>query len=318
MTQPEIDEKTLPDPFDFEHLCGPKVDGPGWSHTVVLLNGLKGGTRKVWTPRTGDPWWNRFSADLGNATIISYNISQKPIRLSRSKETPLERNSHGILTNLRDRGILNKRTVFIGYSFGGILLKRMLADMVSNSYFEPRYANVTALAFLGVPHQGSRWAMWALFFFRPFGTVHLKDLKPKSRTLESVGNDFKRAFAEKFVGTSLVSLLEGRRITIGSLLASNLPAISERLAGASGWITSAVLNRPIYKKVVEDVSAELGLPNETVLRADGCHLSLPWFAYDGAESVMSDLISALKSGLTPRGESAYSFDMITRRIEPKE
>jgi|HubBroStandDraft_5_1064220.scaffolds.fasta_scaffold11633_6 hypothetical protein len=302
-----------------EHLCGPSVGADNWSHNVILLNGIKGQARGTWTPSKGQAWWQKFSEDLGNATILSYDVPQPPFRLSRlwrSNENPLEQNAREIVADIGTRGLLNRKTMFIGYSFGGILLKRMIAEMRGDlEGSEIPRINVIALAFLGVPHQGSRWAKTALYFLRPFGTTHIKDAKPRSRTLLDVDDTFRKTLRQAFGDVAVISLLETRRMTLGTVLAVKLPAINQALSRLPAWATRGLLAWPIYRLVVEQDSATLGLEQEVIVEVDACHLTLPWFVFEGAEDALDQLASIVRPRIEYDCSGKYYFQILTQRIE---
>lgn len=299
-----------------ERLYGPEVGAPDWNVNVILLNGLKGSGRDTWTPPVGEAWWQSLSQQLGGATILSYNIPQRPLRVQRANETPLEWNAREIIDDIADRGLLNKKTIIAGYSFGGILLKGMIAEVHNGKHRKIglRYQNIVAFAFVGVPHKGSLWATIAMFALRLFSTTNLKDASLRSRTLKDVDERFKNAVGERFRRVPVVSIIETKPVSVGTLLDAHAPRAKSHLAWLPEQLFSWLMSVQIYRPVVEKQSATTDLDTEELIEADACHLALPHFNFADAQTVLAKMVTVMRPlvEVDPAGDPL--FEMFGQRI----
>ncbi len=206
---------------EYEHFHGPKPFDKDWKLNVVLFNGLKGNARDTWTPPDGKPWWADFSEMLGGATILSYSVPQHAFVKRGQPELRLEENAREIVDHIANEGLLKVNTVFVGYSFGGIVLKRIVADIRSDRRFLFR-AEFERLDVSGGASSGFSvgtlfaeipWTVW-------FGP--LEDSKPGSPALTGVGRVFDDARERRFSDVRIISVRETERISLGSYVANKV------------------------------------------------------------------------------------------------
>ena len=314
---------------DPELLYGPEPASSAWRSNVILLNGLKGDARTTWTPPippSGDVWWKRLSDGLGGASILSFDVPQEVVRSVDEDDITLEQNAGAVLELIQRAKLLNTKTLFVGYSFGGILLKLVLADMLSREpkHFRPRLGNITGLVFLGVPHKGSPWANKGIKVIRSLrrsrlmsqvaGTSHLEDVQQDSRILNIVGDRFQVAWDSKFATLPIVSVVEQRRIIVETILSKRVPKLDKIVRRLPQSWQSAVLGLELDRLIVDSDAAVLNLETESVLGADCCHMALPWFQFDGAAAVLDHIIQTFGQSMTSNPDGEADFRLLTDGI----
>lgn len=271
---------------------------------VVLFHGLWGNAQTTWTPQTGTPWWQTVSSALGGAAVLSYDVGLSPIKSRRKATQLLEESSRAIVDHLHDQCILNTPTFFVAYSLGGILLKRVIADMNDRhaAHFGPRRPNVRGIAFLGTPHQGSQWATVAWRVGSAAVTSHLHDLVHKSRYLNDTQLSFADTVKSYYRETPIISVIE-----------TLVPAVREFLPVQVRAVRFSLLDRPVSAKlVVRPESAILSMENESVVRADSCHVGLPKFQYNGALDVQGLIVNTMRRTIAVDGDSRRYHAMLSK------
>lgn len=138
---------------------------------VVAVHGLQGDAYKTWEHENGSLWLRDFlPSDIPNARIMTFGYDST-VAFGRSvtkiEDTALELLNH--LSAKRTRlapGTPSKPIVFICHSLGGYVVKKALVlahDRNSSLGYRDVLASTKAIAFLGVPHEGSDSARWADF-----------------------------------------------------------------------------------------------------------------------------------------------------------
>ena len=133
---------------------------------VIAVHGLQGHPFATWTHDDGNLWLkDDLPGDVPSARILSFGYDSN-IAFSRSVVT-VEDIASQLLNDLynereKDEAIAAKRPiVFVCHSLGGIVVKKALViahERSSNAGFKDILENTRAIAFLGVPHQGSKSA----------------------------------------------------------------------------------------------------------------------------------------------------------------
>lgn len=177
-----------------EHLAGPQPLGVNWKRTVFLLHGMGGHPEKAWGERE-NAWYRDLGPELDGTCVLSARLRLK--HFSRLNEPLLERVSRSVALEIEAAGLLDRRIAIVSHSAGGLLAKRLLADMLindPNSYFFHRRRLLRGVFFLGVPHRGSPWASKLVAkLFGPWRTESSKDLRPGSRVLVNSQHEFENS-----------------------------------------------------------------------------------------------------------------------------
>ena len=135
---------------------------------VVAVHGLQGDAYKTWEHENGSLWLQDFlPADLPEARIMTFGYDST-VAFSKSVAN-IEDKALELLNALSSErvpapGCQSRPIVFICHSLGGIVVKKALIlahERNSNPEFKDILDNTKAIAFLGVPHQGSNSAWWA-------------------------------------------------------------------------------------------------------------------------------------------------------------
>ncbi|MCJ1344417.1 hypothetical protein MMC31_002620, partial [Peltigera leucophlebia] len=192
---------------------------------VVAVHGLQGDAYKTWEHDNGSLWLRDFlPADIPNARIMTFGYDST-VAFSKSV-AKIEDKALELLNHLSARRYLAapgkpaRPIVFICHSLGGIVVKKALVlahDRNSNLDYKDISANTKAIAFLGVPHEGSNTAWWAGFatnLLKSFSlgtstnTAIVSDLEKGSATLA----DISRKFVEKAPDMIVYTFYERERL----------------------------------------------------------------------------------------------------------
>lgn len=174
---------------------------------VVAVHGLQGHPFRTWTHENGNLWLkDDLPEDVPSARILTFGYDST-IAFSRSVAT-IEDIALQLLAGLRierenDKAIEARRpVVFVCHSLGGIVVKKALVlahERSSNSGFKDILDNTKAIAFLAVPHRGSKTADYAHTLANALkvasigtsaNTALLAGLKKNSPMLEDISKQF--------------------------------------------------------------------------------------------------------------------------------
>lgn len=174
---------------------------------VVAVHGLQGHPYTTWTHENGNLWLkHELPEDVPCARILTFGYDST-IAFSRSVAT-IEDVALQLLTGLRlerdnDKAVGARRPiVFVCHSLGGIVVKKALVlahERSSNPGFKDILANSRAIAFLGVPHRGSKTADYTSILANALkvasvgtstNTALLAGLKKNSPMLEDISKQF--------------------------------------------------------------------------------------------------------------------------------
>ena len=174
---------------------------------VVAVHGLQGDAYRTWEHDNGSLWLRDFlPADIPNARIMTFGYDSA-VAFSKSV-AKIEDKALELLNHLSAKrspaapGSPPKPIVFICHSLGGIVVKKALVlaqDCNSNLDYKDISENTKAIAFLGVPHEGSDSAKWAGFAANLLksasigistNTAIVSDLEKGSSTLARISKQF--------------------------------------------------------------------------------------------------------------------------------
>ncbi len=133
---------------------------------IVAVHGLQGDAFKTWEDRHGTLWLrDLLPEDIPSARIMTFGYDST-VAFSNSVAR-IEDKALDLLNRLggqRDENTDRRPVVFICHSLGGIVVKKALIlahERSSDPTFKDILINTKAIAFLGVPHEGSDSAWWA-------------------------------------------------------------------------------------------------------------------------------------------------------------
>ncbi|KAG8820249.1 hypothetical protein FRC18_011780 [Serendipita sp. 400] len=179
--------------------------GSTYPYTWMGKNNLT--RRKTWFPFSKPKverveWLRRYlPEDLPAARIMAFEYNSK--WLYNSDFLGLHEHASALLTALVDnrQDSPGRPILFIGHSYGGLVIKQTLILSHKGKTDPPNLrqwiADVeSSIAFLGTPHQGSNYALFAhilSFFYAPFGGTyaHVLKLLSDSDRLVELDRDFK-------------------------------------------------------------------------------------------------------------------------------
>jgi len=206
---------------------------------VIAVHGLGSKYPKTWT-KDNKMWLRDFLPDdFPRARILAFVYPSEAF--NNPDFVGLRALGGSLLRSLiKDREKLySKRKrplIFIGHSFGGLVIKEALAlSQVSNSSIEGHHGYIAdatrGVLFLGTPHFGSRYAFGGLLWtrlFEIFGKTYsglLRTLQQLSPELEYLNQDFLAIPAiRKLPQRSLVCFYETKGLWFG------VPVVDERSA----------------------------------------------------------------------------------------
>jgi hypothetical protein len=189
--------------------------------------------------------------------------------------------------------MLSRPTIFIGYSLGGILLKNILIDMntISRWHFEPRKTNLKAVVFIGTPHFGASIAGAVAFGLLGRASQHVWDLRKNSRFLKETHRKFCDLRKHYYRTLRIASVVETRGPSINSL------AYPHRVDARKGIGSVRV---PI---IVNEKSSVGQFENELVIRAESCHMNLPFFNFPNSSLIEQELLDFILNSMPKAGYS---------------
>lgn len=192
---------------------------------VVAVHGLQGEVYRTWEHDNGSLWLRDFlPADIPNARIMTFGYDSTTAfskSVAKIEDMALELLNHlSAKRSPAQPGTPSKPIVLICHSLGGIVVKKSIAlahDCSSNLDYRDISANTKAIAFLGVPHNGSNSARWAGFaanllksasIIISTNTAIVSDLEKGSTTLANIS----KQFVEKTPNMILYTFYETERL----------------------------------------------------------------------------------------------------------
>jgi hypothetical protein len=175
-----------------ELYCGkdPAID-------IIAVHGLGATADFAWIRKTDNGTVNWLSdplmlpSQLPNSRVFTFNYESKWIL-----EAPRQRRTLcaiQLLTALKDRP-RDRPLIFIGHSFGGIVIEQALVSAI-NQGFEHVAIATAGILFLGTPHRGSAASKWGELIaksMKNFGSEDriLKNLREGSEVLVDLLYEF--------------------------------------------------------------------------------------------------------------------------------
>ncbi|KAI5848526.1 hypothetical protein DFP73DRAFT_629907 [Morchella snyderi] len=208
---------------------------------IVAVHGLGSNPDWAWTHGSGTMWLkDLLPGCFPNARIMAFNHNSKWNRDSPVKS--IEHCGKELLDNLNlvRKGVEERPIIFIGHSFGGIIIKKALVIAGSKHRNDSRYKSfekvITGIIFLGVPHDGSRLtAIGKLLshgtYWLGSSTEILESLKPGARELRDLNNTFLTGYQG---GLKIISFWEMQMTKIWNI--PLLQAVDENSATIPGGI----------------------------------------------------------------------------------
>lgn len=143
--------------------------------SIVAIHGLNGHAFKTWTDQDGHMWLrDSLPHHIPNSRIMTYGYDSA-LRHTKSK-LHLNDFAQDLLSWLdreRQEPEEEKRPlVFICHSLGGVVVKQMLVmAAVAGDEFSNLSKSISAIAFFGTPHRGSKSASPARMLSRIFNAA---------------------------------------------------------------------------------------------------------------------------------------------------
>jgi pimeloyl-ACP methyl ester carboxylesterase len=122
---------------------------------LVFVHGIGSDSKSAWTSDRTGAYWPQLLAndqDLSSFAVLTASYRSPYIRHAASIEQAAEM----LGTRLRDKGIYTSfsHVVFIAHSMGGLIVRRMLVNLV-NIGDEPAVKRVAVVFFFGTPTSGA-------------------------------------------------------------------------------------------------------------------------------------------------------------------
>lgn len=182
-------------------LSGPPPGTPDCQMNLVLVHGIDGDHLTTWTSQSEEkPWYETIISAAPTLSVSTVDIPYSHRKWLSGSEEYLEQLSVQLLKKLMEGHILDRPTMFLCHSLGGILLKRVVTDALSSAKgttLARRRANWRKIAFIGVPHNGSPWAKtWFAKLLILMRSETSRDLKPGNRFLVAVDKGFEQSITQ--------------------------------------------------------------------------------------------------------------------------
>jgi pimeloyl-ACP methyl ester carboxylesterase len=123
---------------------------------IVFVHGLGGDARQTWlNKKTGFYLPTKISEET-KTRVFSLGYANPPVRII-GKGMSLEERANNLLHLLETNNIFKRKTILIGHSFGGLIIKKILLSLKLRSNPE-NFQSIVGVVFLATPHLGSRLA----------------------------------------------------------------------------------------------------------------------------------------------------------------
>jgi triacylglycerol esterase/lipase EstA (alpha/beta hydrolase family) len=127
---------------------------------VIFIHGLNGDYRTTWLNESSQLFWpEAIAKDLADVGVWSIDYDAAPSDWL-GPTMPLNDRSKQLLEQLRLSGLGKKPTIFVCHSLGGLVVKTMLRDALTqnNQNWEGFAKKTKGVMFLATPHTGSTQA----------------------------------------------------------------------------------------------------------------------------------------------------------------
>jgi hypothetical protein len=223
------------------------TDDAGRVGDVVFVHGLGGNPRAYWMadrnkPETFWPAW--IGADVAGVGVWSLGYDAAQFAWQGSAMPLFDRAKNALALLDADR-IGDRPIVFITHSMGGLLVKQMIQHglTLGDSRWKAITNQTRGVCFIATPHSGADLANYVKFLAKFLATIAVEDLKANAPQLRGL-NEWYRNHAFSRFKTEVYC---EKKVT--------------------GWKGLGVI-------VVDDRSADPGLPGVTPIPLDEDHLSI--------------------------------------------
>lgn len=214
---------------------------------VVFVHGLGGNAREYWMadpnkPETFWPAW--IGEDVPNVGVWSLGYDAAKFAWEGAAMPLFDRAKHA-LALLDIEGIGERPIIFITHSMGGLLVKQMVQNGLTLG--DARWKAITdrtrGVSFIATPHSGADLANYVKFLAKFLATVAVEDLKANDPLLRALNEWYRNHAFTRFKTEAYCE----KKVT--------------------GWKGLGVI-------VVDDRSADPGIPGVSLIPMDDDHLSI--------------------------------------------
>lgn len=187
---------------------------------VIFFHGLEGDAKDTWINKEYNFYLPREVGENTNTRCFVIGYSNPASRFL-GKGMSLEERSKNLLALLRSNFLLERSTVLVGHSFGGLLIKKIMLE-IKLAGDAVHFDNLKGVVFLATPHSGSRWANLIYLAQGVFGgTLAVRDLRYKNRELIALNKDFDRLVSGEAFKVKLQSYGENANFMVVNARSSN-------------------------------------------------------------------------------------------------
>lgn len=194
------------------------------STDIIFIHGLTGDAKATWLNLNTKFYLPREIVE--NTNIRSFVVGySNPASRFLGKGMSLDERTKNLSLLLRNNSIFQRRTILVGHSFGGLLIKKLMLSMKLSGSTE-EFSNLKGVIFLATPHFGSRWANF-IYLIQGFivGTQAVKNLFYKNKELMILGQDYAELVSSSSINIKLRSFGENSNFMVVNSRSSN-PNIS--------------------------------------------------------------------------------------------
>ena len=174
-----------------------KSEKTGVRTVLVFVHGVLGDSHGTWTAEGVAGGWPGLvirDAQMVPADVLAVGYKSQPL----SEASNIEEIAVRTLQVVKDEGVFDRydSIVFVVHSMGGLVTKRMLKTLQSES--PPRFAQVKAVLFFSTPAQGSDLAALAEWVS---SNPQFRDMKPSdfNSLLQVLDNDWRTLLRKRTV-----------------------------------------------------------------------------------------------------------------------
>src|SRR5665213_1213367 len=117
--------RTFQGKFSLDVLVGNGPEQDVGRPRIILLHGMRGATQRTWNPQKAVTPWYAELAKQHNCVVYSLTYDATFVRSrKRDSDAILEELALDLIDFIINRNLLANSTVFVAYSYGGLLLKQ--------------------------------------------------------------------------------------------------------------------------------------------------------------------------------------------------
>lgn len=184
---------------------------------IIFVHGLGGDARQTWlNSKTGFYLPTRMSEET-KTRVFSLGYANPPVRFM-GKGMSLEERTNNLLHLLETNSLFKKKTILIGHSFGGLIIKKILLSLKMQSNPE-HFQSIAGVVFLATPHLGSRLANFLYLSQFLLGPEPVRSLFYNDKELVILNREYHRLVTQHKI--SHRSYGENSNLTIVNKKSSN-------------------------------------------------------------------------------------------------